>query len=303
MNMSNTTRVNTKTMVLVRVCGKDIWSWCHHSSLWYSQGSKLADLFVRPWWSRWNQVGSADEFLEKSNLAMINSTVNGDVSIGEISQGYPSKNLKHLTGKLSQKWGNDCVLFSFCAVSCSILQNMGCSLGNPLQSSSLLRKTTQMTMIMMVIRYETKRMLQYRIELLKVTVEPREICEYYGFESPAAWLAYHQSISNRFESCATNIHDTRTELNLFWVVGSYLSISQDFCGHIHCPTRFENSRRQNARAWGSSLGFWDSSRDPAVNQRQFQAMGIWWSWSWSRSWWWSGSWSWWWWWSWRSWWW
>ena len=48
-------------------------------------------------------MGSADEFLEKSNLAMINSTVNGDVSIGEISQGYPSKNLKHLTGKLSQK--------------------------------------------------------------------------------------------------------------------------------------------------------------------------------------------------------
>jgi hypothetical protein len=36
-------------------------------------------------------VGSADGFLEKSNLAMINSTVNGDVSIGEISQGYPFK--------------------------------------------------------------------------------------------------------------------------------------------------------------------------------------------------------------------
>ena len=51
-----------------------------------------------------------------------------------------------------------------------------------------------MIMIMMVVRYETKRMLQYRIELLKVTVEPREICEYYSFESPAAWLAYHQSI-------------------------------------------------------------------------------------------------------------
>ena len=143
-------------------------------------------------------------------------------------------------------------------------------------------------------------MLQYRIELLKVTVEPREICEYYGFESPAAWLAYHQSISNRFKSCATNIHDTRTELNLFWVVGSYLSNSQDFCGHIHCPTRFENSRRQNARAWGSSLGFFqgiqqwiNGSSKPWEYDDHDRDQGhdrSWWWWSWRSWWWWSSSW-------------